>query len=171
MNKQEEPTAETTLSAACSGARVCAMVFADLRFSEIMDVSDLLGAMCLVNYDRLAKYWDDPDGFRRFIIAQPETRAAAQQIESLGWRVLVTRKVESGRATKLVSPDFQKVHLAAKRLARLGPAPPAGMGAIVFPEHYLLAITEQQDLDIARRLLGSGLRVDALRRDVQNGIS
>ncbi|SRR5579875_1298502 len=171
MNEEGNPTPQAWQSRASVCATECAKVFADFRLSPIMDVADLLGAMFITNADRLSKYWDDPRGFGAFIYSQPEIGASAHQIERLGWQLLVARRIESGRVFKEWSPQFEKIYLMAKRLAHFGPSIPPGSDPSVFPEHLLLAIAEQADLEIARRLLASGLQVEVLRRDVEKGIS
>lgn len=173
LSERGGPASKAMLSTGSSWALNCAKLFADFRLSSTMDLPDLLGALCIVNADRLSKYWSEPEGFRRFVDGQPETGRPAQHIRSEGWEVLFSRRVEArgGAYVKECSAAFWNVFQLAKRLAVSGHAPPRGGESLVFPEHYLLALVEQQDLNIVQKLLASGLQVEDLKRDVERGIT
>jgi len=149
----------------------CAIVVSDLRLSPTMDVVDLLGALFLANSDRLAKYWDDPRNFDKLIAAEPQIGTLVHDLQRHGWEADFNRRAQVSGVFKEFSPRCRGVWLRMNALARLGPPAPTGTEPLAFPEHFLLAIVEQEDLDITRQLLASGLRVDTLRRDVEDGIT
>jgi hypothetical protein len=145
-----------------------AMILSDLQKSTRLEIYDLLSAMYLANLDRLSKYWEELSGFELLALGHPAARQLAADISNRGSISIFEHRGGVGGIFKPFSLQFKKVHSQAIELA-LGHA--GHLKTIVFPEHFLLAIVEQADLEITRRLLSSGLQVEVLRRDVEKGIS
>src|SRR5579875_239455 len=161
---------ETFLSEASAAVIECAKILADARLSSSVDVTDVLAAMLVVGLDRLSKYWEDPEEFDRLVTTELHIGAVVQELRRRDWQVIFSNRIRAGLFFKELSPPCKTVYFRAKELAQPVSAAPSGPKAFVFPEHILLAIAEQGGSHIVSRLLASGLRVDALRQDVEQGI-
>ena len=148
----------------------CAKILADGRLSSSVDVRDVLAGMLIVSFDRLSKYWEEPKEFDKLVTTELHIGTLIQELRRRGWQVIFSNRIKVGLFFKEFSPLCKAVYFRAKELAQPASASPPGMKAFVFPEHILLAITEQGGSDIVPKLLASGLHVDALRRDIEQGI-
>lgn len=161
---------ETFLSEASAAVIECAKILADGRLSSSVDVTDVLAGMLVASLDRLSKYWDDPEEFDRLVTTELHIGTVVQELRRRGWQAIFSNRIRAGLFFKEFSARCKAVYFRAKELAQPVSVIPSGTKALVFPEHILLAIAEQEGSDIVPKLLASGLRVEALRRDIGQGI-
>lgn len=144
-----------------------AMVLSDIRRSPTVGAHDFVGAMCITNMERLSTYWHDPAGFEAVALPDPEARQLAAQVRAGGAVSILKHRGGAGGAFKPFAAGFREIW---ERATEMAVTARKGKSGLVFPEHFLLAIVEQPGSELARQLIASGLRVDALRRDVERGL-
>jgi ClpA/ClpB-like protein len=153
------------LSINCARSLTFAMAVSELRKSVTVEVFDVLGAMYLVNREKGAKYWRDPQDFEELVTRQPGFGAAISSFESMGAKSAFRFALRSGEMHyKNWSRDRIDAVSVARELASR--RTPSGRKPILTSEHLLLAATRNIENDVAQKLIQSGLDIKKLERAI-----
>lgn len=161
-------------------AESLAIMLASSRASNVVEVSDLLAGMFLDNWDRLSKFWQDPEEVETFLqqicrISPPrlnywlqhyqELRDTDEGKRSLPWRLLRRkgRKPTSDRIYQR-SADLEEVLRNAERVAPFRDKVGGRPIPILTSECVLLCIAKHPALLLGRKLITSGINLEALER-------
>ncbi|MFZ0880427.1 MAG: hypothetical protein WA002_13075 [Candidatus Acidiferrales bacterium] len=160
-----------------------AMMMADSRATEVLEIADLLAGMYVDNWDRLARYWPEREeienDMRRLcrispqrwnhwieyydqIRREPERKWTALGIPML-WRWRNKQEISVGRNFEL-STELSAVLRSADEIAPFRDKVGNGTVPIVSSESVLLAMAQNVRSEIGRRLLATGLDVTALEK-------
>lgn len=156
-----------------------AEMIAKSRAASLIEVADMLAGMYIYDWERLSKYWKEPERVEGFL--EQICRISPQRWHY--WIGNYDRKRRSAEATKLIGPrKFD--------LPRDGPAPARSRELLailrkaeeIAPHHdrtdgraipiltsecVLLCIAKEPDSEIAHRLVASGLDVPSLEREAR----
>jgi hypothetical protein len=141
--------------------------FAMERGSESVEPIDLIKAIYVVDIEHVAKYWDNWEGYERFVLnirlgnggqAEFLNRIQILTQQHFAARDSGSKSIRFGR----LSPGLCEIALSAKKLA-------IERGESEFPSSrdflYCICVS---DPDLANSLQTSGLDLDRLKRDCHN---
>jgi hypothetical protein len=144
------------------------------RGSAEFGVNDLLAGMYLVSFERLAKYWAEPERLEEVLkcecgmfskrweywLRYHDDRALARKSTSRFFCSPAKVFRESNQLTTVME--------SAAAVSRQCPSRLQDRAPLVGPEDVLLAIATDATLELGRRLVDSGLDLDRLERWVRS---
>jgi hypothetical protein len=163
-------------------AETLALMLAESRASNSLEVADLLAGMYIYNWERLGKYWEEPEQAENFL--QEVCRISPQRWHH--WIENYDRKRHAEAPTRIQrifrrpkrgsagngSPLAHSTELRAvlKRAEEIAPYHDE-FGGRMIPvltcECVLLCIAKIPESEIAHRLIASGLDVRGLEREAR----
>lgn len=160
-------------------AESLAVMLANTRASQVIEVSDLLAGMYIDNWERLSRYWPDVDAVELFlrdfcritpsrlqywIQYYDELRRSEERRHFFGWSWFRRRKAPLSEKTFERSGELEAALRAAEAIAPYRDSVGERPIPILTTECVLLAIAKNGGSEIGRRLVESGLDVRALER-------
>ena len=160
-------------------AESLAMMLANTRASEVIEVSDLLAGIYIDNWERLSRYWPDADAIEPFlqdfcrispsrwqywIQYYDEMRRGENRWRPFGWRWFRRDKTPFSEKVFQRSAELEAALRAAEAIAPYRDTSGEQSIPILTTECVLLAIAKNADSEIGRRLVESGLDVGTLER-------
>ena len=141
-----------------------AMRLAEAQGSRAIGVRHLLGGIYIAVAEKLYKYWTDPDKLDDFMIDE----CGVVDPRYVYWVEAAKRPGAGGGEEfaifKNQSEDLLRVWLTAADVARPGTADPNGT-PVMCPQDFLLAVAKHPELQVAQRLLASGMDLKRLEED------
>ena len=161
-------------------AESIAAMLADSRASEVIEVSDLLAGMYIDNWERLSRYWADPEDLEAFLqqfcqLSPPrwqywlqyydELRQTTQRKPSLLSRLL-RREGKKSFAEKVFqrSQDLDEILADAEQIAPFRDSVNGSDVPILTMECVVLCIAKHPGMEISKKLRATGLDINNLER-------
>jgi hypothetical protein len=161
-------------------AESLAIMLASSRASNIVEVSDLLAGMFLDDWDRLSRFWADPDEvetllqqicrisparWNYWLQRYQELRDGKGQERSLPWRFLHRKSSKTPSETVYQpSSELEEVLRDAERIAPFRDRVNSRSIPILTGECVLLCIAKHPGLLLGRKLIASGIDLRTLER-------
>jgi hypothetical protein len=161
--------------------KLAAMVAAS-RASNVIDVADLLAGMYIYDWERLEKYWKDPQKVENFL--QQICRISPQRwhfwMENFdrkqhgdvrpGRRRMLRRKRKdgaNGEQAVMQSTELRSILTRAEEIAPYHDEVEGRRIPILTCECVLVCMAQQPESDLAERLVASGLDVGELEKSAR----
>lgn len=159
-------------------------MFANDRGSSTIEVSDLLAAIYVASLEleRLKDYWAAWERFEQFMASECKVEDSrwnhwlrfhdqilhGPKARHLFRGIFVYRLSKRSFLWKRFwnSPEVDKIYSTARELARSVNAAASEGAPVLTPEHLLLAIARHSELDIAGKLVESGLDLERLEQAI-----
>lgn len=149
-------------------ALMYALHYSQHRNSRNLQVGDVLAGIYITGLEKVSKYWKDIERLEDVLYHECDMREPRwfYLIREYRDRFEAGGREPSGSVAKGQSDDLAAVlttaaHLAASR------AQSAGTDNVVACEDFLLALLRHPEIEIAAKLLGSGLDVQQLEEAVR----
>ncbi len=177
--KNPLPAASHRFTRDLARAESLAMMLANTRASEVIEVSDLLAGLYIDNWERLSRYWPDVDAIEAFlqdfcrispsrwqywIQYYDEMRRGENRWRPFGWGWFRRDKTPFSEKVFQRSVELEAALRAAEAIAPYRDTSGEQLIPILTTECVLLAIAKNTDSEIGRRLVESGLDVGTLER-------
>jgi hypothetical protein len=137
-----------------------AMGFAEDRQSQTLDIRDLLASMYVANLEKLAKYWEDWEDFELLVIDE----CGVTEPRWIYWMRSRDQESNPGSIVKDRSSETDRVWQAAIEIAYARGGSPE---PLLTPHDLLLAIARDDTIELGRKLIASGLKLEQLQQAVK----
>jgi hypothetical protein len=161
-------------------AESIAAMLANSRASQVIEVSDLLAGMYIDNWERLARYWEDPEDLEAFLqqfcqLSPPrwqywlqyydEVRQTSQRKPSVLSRLL-RRDGKQSFSEKVFqrSQDLDEILTDAEQIAPFRDTANGCDVPILTMECVVLCIAKHPGMEISKKLRATGLDINNLER-------
>lgn len=177
-----EQTVEHRLTKDLSRAETLANMLAQSRAARVVEVSDLLAAMYIYDWERLSRYWEDQDKIEEYL--QQICRISPQrwhhwiqfydgqknETEDAGpWKWLrPSKEVKSASKNLALSAELRAIFQRARDVAPAHDLLEDRMIPILTCECVLLAMAKKADSEIGHRLISSGIDITGLEQAARN---
>jgi hypothetical protein len=159
-----------------------AVMVAESRASNVLEVSDLLAGLYIYDWERLGRYWADPEPVEAFLqhicrispqrwhhwIENYDRKRHEQEPHGIRYIFRKTKRNGAGEAKPLArSTELQGVLKRAEDIAPSHDQVDGRTIPVLTCECVLLCIAKTPESEIAHRMVASGLDVKGLEREAR----
>jgi hypothetical protein len=184
LRRHDDPPAHR-LTKDLSRAQTLAVMLAQSRAAQAVEVADLLAGMYIYDWERLSKYWEEQDAIEEYLqhicrISPPrwhhwiqfyDQQKGETSAKPAPWKWLRPVTKTNGKAnSKRLRPssELQDVFQRAEEISPSHDLIDDRFIPILTCECVLLAMTQRTDSEIGHRLVASGIDVNALEQAARN---